>query len=86
MRATGRAVLAASSDSQLAFEGYEGHGYFTYALLKGLRGGAKDRNGEVSVMGLGKFVSDEVPRLTKDRQFPIFESQELHEFPIGLAP
>jgi hypothetical protein len=33
-RATGRATIVASTDSQPALEGYKGHGMFTYVLLE----------------------------------------------------
>lgn len=80
-------MLAASSDKQLAWEGYQGHGFFTHALLEGLKGRAvRGKNGEIGILALANFVSDEVPRITKDKQFPIFEAQGLTEFPIGLAP
>ena len=86
-RATGRAVLAASSDKQLALEGCKEHGCFTYALLEGLKGQAdRGHKGEVSVLELAEYVTEEVPRLTGDRQFPIFEAQDLKPFPIGLTP
>jgi uncharacterized caspase-like protein len=85
MRATGRTVLAASSDKQLALEGHQGHGFFTFALLQGLKGQADfDENGEISTLELAQFVSDEVPKITQDRQFPIHESQGL-PFPIGVT-
>lgn len=84
--ATGRAVLAASSDNQLALEGYQGHGFFTSALLAGLHGDAdKVKDGAVEVLELAKFVQDEVPKISQERQFPVFESQGLIDFPIGLA-
>ncbi len=85
MRATGRAVLAASSDKQLALENYQGHGFFTFALLQGLKGRADlNKNGEISTLELAQFVSDEVPKITQDRQFPIHESQG-SPFTIGMA-
>jgi uncharacterized caspase-like protein len=85
MRATGRAVLAASSDKQLALEGHQGHGFFTFVLLQGLKGQADlNKNGEISTLELAQFVSDEVPKITRDRQFPIHESQGL-PFPIGVT-
>jgi uncharacterized caspase-like protein len=57
MRATGRAVLAASSDKQLALEGHQGHGFFTFALLQGLKGQADlNKNGEISTLELAQSV------------------------------
>jgi uncharacterized caspase-like protein len=85
MRATGRAVLAASSDKQLALENYQGHGFFTFALLQGLKGQADlNKDGEISTLELAQFVSEEVPKITQDRQFPIHESHG-SPFTIGVA-
>ncbi len=87
MHTTGRAVLASSSSNQMALEGYKGHGFFTYALLQGLRGEA-DRNGDrqIGIGELANFVSDEVPRLTKENgyyeQFPM-RLMRGHSFPIA---
>src|SRR5207249_3019672 len=33
---SGRAVLAATNSDQIAMDGYQNHGVFTYALLEGL--------------------------------------------------
>jgi len=71
MRATGRATLAATSDTAQAYEGYEGHGIFTHALLEGLKGHADfcrgDRNGSTGIDELGKYVREEVPRITYEK-------------------
>ncbi len=89
MRATGRNFLAASSDSGLAMEGYEGHGVFTYALLQGLRGQADQQgnnDGNVSIDELAEFVSNEVPRITMREwhyeQIPMRKLEGI-SFPIG---
>jgi uncharacterized caspase-like protein len=81
MRATGRAVLAASTSRALALEGYNGHGLYTYALLEGLRGDADRRagngNGAVSVLELGAFLDERVPALSLEafsqRQVPMHQ-------------
>jgi uncharacterized caspase-like protein len=87
MRATGRAVLAASSDKQLALEGHQGHGYFTSALLQGLGGQADgDKDQQIDILELASFLDREVPRISRDRQFPVLETQGLKAFPIGLTP
>jgi hypothetical protein len=74
MKATGRAVLAASSDDKMALEGYRGHGVFTAAVIDGLAKGDRNNNGMVDVNELGDFVVEEVPRITKQlwqyEQFP----------------
>lgn len=92
MRATGRAVLAATSDKDVAYEGYEQHGVFTYALLAGLRGAADrpERDGRrdqvISIDELSDYLQQEVPRITREKFhkeiFPM-RSVEGHSFPIG---
>lgn len=85
MRATGRTVLMASSDKTMALEGYKDHGFFTYALLQGLQGAAdSNHNDEISTLELADFVSDLVPKISKDKQFPIHESNG-NAFPIGYT-
>jgi hypothetical protein len=51
--------------------------------LQGLKGQADlNKDGEISTLELAQFVSDEVPKITQDRQFPIHESQGL---PFSIA-
>uniref|UniRef100_UPI000B7D0242 caspase family protein n=1 Tax=Candidatus Entotheonella palauensis TaxID=93172 RepID=UPI000B7D0242 len=89
MRATGRAVIAASTRRQFALEGHEGHGVFTYALLQGLMGqadGEIKRDGYITIDELAAYVADEVPRITQKKwsyeQFPM-KQIEGRSFPIG---
>jgi WD40 repeat protein len=67
-KATGRAVLGAASSSQMALEGHEGHGVFTWALLRALNG-ANDANGDrqVDVDEIASFVAKVVPEVTERR-------------------
>ena len=84
-RATGRAVLMASSDQAMALEGKDQHGFFTYELLQGLQGAADtDNDGDISTLELAGFVDKEVPKLTHDRQFPVHELNG-NAFPIGAV-
>lgn len=89
MRATGRAVIAASSEREMALEGHQGHGVFTFALLEGLRGladGNDDRR--VDLTELSGHVSNRVPEITLERwkyeQFPMMELRGM-DFPLGLV-
>ncbi|MEE8304073.1 MAG: caspase family protein, partial [Candidatus Tectomicrobia bacterium] len=94
MRATGRAVIAASTERQFALEGYKGHGVFTYALLQGLRGAADtpnargQRDGYITIDELADYVLDAVPELTMRKwgyeQFPM-RQVEGKSFPIVRA-
>jgi hypothetical protein len=64
-RAIGRVMIVASSNTQVAMEGYRGHGVFTWALLEGIAGKADgDGNGYVSVKELAAYVENAVPEIT----------------------
>jgi hypothetical protein len=56
-------VLTAAAEGKSAFEGYEGHGVFTWALLDAPRGG--DRNGDrmIELSELVAHVQNQVPRI-----------------------
>jgi hypothetical protein len=57
------AVLYATAVGQRAYEYSERrHGYFTWAVVEGLKGGAANEKGEVTLAGLEKYVQDVVPR------------------------
>ena len=63
---TGQAIIAASSDTQYALEGYDGHGVFTYALLDALSGKADFvSDNQITLLELNLYVSNIVPMLTK---------------------
>ncbi|ASF48105.1 caspase family protein [Methylovulum psychrotolerans] len=86
MRATGRAVLAATADDKMALEGYEQHGVFTYALLEGLKNADDDDDSLVDTGELAKFVERKVPEITLKQwnyeQFPMHDLQGM-SFAIG---
>ena len=61
-RTTGHATIVASSDNQVAMEGYEGHGIFTYILVEGLSGKADaDGDGYITLQELSSYTDREVP-------------------------
>jgi uncharacterized caspase-like protein len=92
-RATGRATIVASTDTQPALEGYKGHGVFTYTLLQGLRYADAqfgNRDGYTGLFELASYVSDHVPELTKRVSRSKFEQiPQVHmvgtDFPLGMA-
>ena len=88
MRATGRATIARPPNNNLPWRATRNHGVFTYALLQGLRGAAKNRDGEVTVPDLMAYVAKEVPQLTLKKwgyeQFPMHQFQG-RSFAIGLV-
>jgi hypothetical protein len=73
-RAMGRTILTATTDDKPAFEGYRGHGVFTYTLLAGLEEADSDGNGVIDVTELAQYVDRRLPDLTYDvfnvRQVP----------------
>ena len=90
-RATGRATIVASTDEQPAFEGYQGHGVFTYVLLEGLRHADArfgNRDGYTGLFELAAFVNDQVPSITMNA-FNFEQIPQVHmvgsDFPIGVV-
>jgi uncharacterized caspase-like protein len=65
-RVTGRAMIAATADKNMAIEGEGGHGAFTFVLLEGLRGKA-DSNGNdiVEVHELADYAKEWLPQITR---------------------
>lgn len=77
--ATGLYILSASKGGETSVEGPDfkfpsetgGHGAFTYALLKGLKGEANyDKNAYLTIGELFDYVAAQVPRMTNGRQHP----------------
>lgn len=70
----GIAVISASDDKQFSQEGQQwgnGHGIFTYYLLKGLNGDADyNKDGHVTLGELIPYLSEKVRRETKNAQSP----------------
>jgi WD40 repeat protein/uncharacterized caspase-like protein len=74
VRATGRTILAATTDDAPAREGYRGHGVFTYALLEALERAEVNRDGLIEVTSLISYIDQQVPEISqrafKFRQIP----------------
>lgn len=86
-RATGQATIAASSDTQSAMEGYEGHGIFTYVILEGLSGKADiNSDGYVSLSELSSYAEDKVPDYSYAKwgyeQYPQVDLRKQSNFPL----
>lgn len=79
-------VFSATDSATLAQEQEAlGHGVFTYALAKGLKGEADfQKKGTVNILGLADFVSTEVKRLTRDAQEPTFNLSGSANFVMAL--
>ncbi len=64
--ATGRPVLTAAAAGKPAFEGYKGHGVFTYALMEALHKGDTNNNGKIELTELVAHVQKRVPELVTE--------------------
>ena len=87
-RSTGHATIVASSDDQVAMEGYEGHGIFTYILVEGLTGKADtDGDGFITLQELSAYTEREVPQRSFDKwgyeQIPMRDLRK-QDFPIYM--
>ncbi|MGD9922582.1 MAG: caspase family protein [Pseudorhodoplanes sp.] len=65
VQATGRTVLTATSDTTDAFEGYRGHGLFTYNLLAALGAADSNANGTIELPELATYVHAQVVSLSE---------------------
>jgi uncharacterized caspase-like protein len=66
----GKVIVAACTSAQQSYESSTiGHGYFTHALLRGLKGEAKSAQGEVTAHSLYEFIDHSV---ANPRQQPVF--------------
>ncbi|MCX5855740.1 MAG: caspase family protein [Deltaproteobacteria bacterium] len=62
-------IYASASDRQVAMDGYKDNGLFTYTLLDGLnnnRQAAKNKEGKVSIVGLGEYSKKMTTNISKD--------------------
>jgi len=85
-RSTGHATIVAALKSQVAMEGYEGHGIFTYIFVEGLKGKADaNKDGFITLQELSSYVEEEVPRRSFDKwgyeQTPMRDLRK-QDFPI----
>lgn len=89
------ATLYATDIGYRAYEDREKkQGYFTSALVEGLKGGAANENGEVTLGLLVRYLEETVPKqisrdLGKDkkqRPFAVIEGYKADELVIALAP
>jgi hypothetical protein len=62
--ATGRPVLTAAAAGKPAFEGYRGHGVFTWALIDALYHGDSNGDGLIQLSELAAHVQNAVPKIS----------------------
>jgi WD40 repeat protein len=86
---SGHAVLAASNSDEMAMDGYQNHGVFTYALLEGLKRADSNAQGQILITRLAEFVQSRVPDITEEkwhyRQSPLSRIDG-EPFPIARKP
>jgi len=61
-------IFASASGRQSAMDGYRGNGLFTYVLLEGLnnnRDADKDRDGKVTIAGLGQYSKEMTANISR---------------------
>jgi WD40 repeat protein len=71
--ATGRTILAASTDTQPALEGYHGHGLFSYVVMEALEKAQTNASGLIEVTGLISYIDDKVP----DISYQVFHQHQI---------
>jgi hypothetical protein len=82
----GRVILASSRDSEFSWiQPGAANSLFTQQLLAGLRGGANDTDGLITIFDLFEYVSAGVTRARAD-QHVVFKCQTEANFPVALAP
>ena len=81
-----RAVIVATSAGNIALEGHEGHGVFTWALLDALQTADYDENGRVDVTDIAMHVKKLVPALTEKKfRFRQVPMQDTPGEPFAVA-
>jgi WD40 repeat protein/uncharacterized caspase-like protein len=66
--ATGRAMFMATSDQDVANEGYKNHGVLTYTLLEGLAKAGDEKNRMIYLTDLKDYVEINVPKYSREMQ------------------
>jgi hypothetical protein len=88
------ATFYATAVGQRAYEYTEKHqGYFTWAVVEGIKGGAANERGEVTLGNLVKYVQENVPKRIgidlgggkQQRPFAIIEGYKADELVIAVA-
>lgn len=81
----GRIIITASSASEVSKESDDlKHGYFTYYLLKGLKGAADvDGDGFIDVNEISSYLNREVPEAIGQRQHPVKKGETEGQVVIG---
>lgn len=87
MSRDGVAILSASSASEFSQEGpsWDGHGVFTYHLVKGLQGaGDLDKDGIVTIREVYEYVYRKVAEDTRGEQHPDLQGKYDNGLPVSV--
>lgn len=79
-RGTGTTIISSAGGGEFAYEGKEWqNGVFTYSILEGLTSGNADinKNGNINISELQKYVFEKVSSLTKGLQTPTSRQENL---------
>ena len=80
----GKVIVAACTSVQSSYESATiGHGFFTHALLRGLRGEAKSAQGEVTAHSLYEFIDHQV---ANPKQQPVFFGETTGRIVLAYYP
>ena len=89
MKTTGRAIFYASSDKQVALEGYKGKSLYTGVLLEGLMGPAAFGDGVVTLDELRVYLDQHVPIVSKEifgtAIYPMATINSKYPIPIAIV-
>jgi uncharacterized caspase-like protein len=77
--ASGRAIITAASETQYALEGHNGHGAFTYTVLRAFEEGDLDRDDRLDLAELASFIELGLPSLT-ERVWQYRQEPSIHIF------
>jgi len=88
MRAARHAILATTSDYNIALEGYEKHSVITYAFLYGLRKTNYNKNLKIKIGDLADYAADLVLAMTWMRVLQPIPMRDFEgmSFPIRMKP
>lgn len=79
-RGTGATIISSAGGAEFAMESKEWkNGLFTYCLLNGMKNKAadKDKDGEVSLNEIQRYIRKEVTQLSKGKQIPDFRAANM---------
>ena len=81
---SGRAFFYASTNQDIALEGYNNHSLYTALLLDGLRGSASGDDAHVSLFELAEYLEKTMPDVSEEhfkfRLYPMYKIETSFNF------